>query len=78
MWSCARYGGHAFFVLFSTVQPDRSWEADIEQLESLIDEKTRVLVVVNPSNPCGSAYSKEHLLQLIKGEDRRYPTTVCY
>ncbi|KAG7281521.1 hypothetical protein CRUP_007555 [Coryphaenoides rupestris] len=41
--------------------PEKSWEVDLEHLESLIDEKTSCLVLTNPSNPCGSVYNKEHL-----------------
>ena len=33
-------------------------------LESLIDDRTKILLVNNPSNPCGSVYSKEHLAAL--------------
>lgn len=45
--------------------PERKWEADMEHLESLIDERTAALVVTNPSNPCGSVYSRQHILQLV-------------
>ncbi|CAG5133418.1 unnamed protein product, partial [Candidula unifasciata] len=45
--------------------PEKSWEVDLEHLESLIDDDTAAVVVCNPSNPCGSVYSKEHLLQII-------------
>ncbi|XP_071493551.1 tyrosine aminotransferase-like [Diadema antillarum] len=45
--------------------PSKSWEADLENLERQIDEKTRCIVVNNPSNPCGSVYSKEHMLDII-------------
>lgn len=48
-------------------QPERSWEVDIDHLESQIDEKTRAIVVNNPSNPCGSVYSKEHLEAILEG-----------
>ncbi|KAI9263492.1 tyrosine aminotransferase [Helicostylum pulchrum] len=45
--------------------PEKSWEADLAQLESLIDEKTSAILVNNPSNPCGSVYSREHLQAIL-------------
>ncbi|XP_059146218.1 LOW QUALITY PROTEIN: tyrosine aminotransferase-like [Physella acuta] len=50
--------------------PSKSWEVDIDHLESLIDEKTKAVVICSPSNPCGSAYSKEHLLEIIDTMER--------
>ena len=49
------------------MQPEKEWEADIEHMKSLIDERTKCIVVNNPSNPCGSVYSKEHLYEILKG-----------
>ena len=31
--------------------PEQNWEIDLAQLDSLIDEKTRAIVINNPSNP---------------------------
>jgi len=45
--------------------PEQNWEADTAQLEALVDDRTRAVVINNPSNPCGSVYSKRHLLALI-------------
>ncbi|XP_065676307.1 tyrosine aminotransferase-like [Hydra vulgaris] len=45
--------------------PDCDWEVDLAHLESLIDETTKCIIVNNPSNPCGSVYSKEHLEAII-------------
>nr|XP_006816454.1 PREDICTED: tyrosine aminotransferase-like [Saccoglossus kowalevskii] len=45
--------------------PDKDWEADIEHMESQIDDNTAFIIVNDPSNPCGSVYSKEHLLQIL-------------
>jgi len=50
--------------------PERGWEADLTHLESLIDEHTKVIVVTNPSNPCGSVYSKEHLSAILDIAER--------
>lgn len=49
--------------------PERNWEADIEHMRSLIDDKTRAILVNNPSNPCGCVYSKEHLEQILAVAD---------
>uniref|UniRef100_A0A8C5FZ78 Tyrosine aminotransferase n=1 Tax=Gouania willdenowi TaxID=441366 RepID=A0A8C5FZ78_GOUWI len=46
--------------------PEKSWEADLQHMESLIDERTSCLIVTNPSNPCGSVFTKEHLEKILK------------
>lgn len=45
--------------------PDRNWEADLQQIESLIDENTAALVLTNPSNPCGSVFTRKHLQNIV-------------
>ncbi|KAI1890057.1 hypothetical protein AGOR_G00169300 [Albula goreensis] len=50
--------------------PEKSWEIDLQHLESLIDEKTACLIVNNPSNPCGSVYTKEHLQHILSVASR--------
>nr|AHM92281.1 tyrosine aminotransferase [Eonycteris spelaea] len=52
--------------------PEKYWEIDLEQLESLIDEKTACLIVNNPSNPCGSVFSKSHLQDILAVAARKY------
>ena len=46
----------------------------MEHLESLIDERTRAILVNNPSNPCGSVYSEAHLSAILRvAEAHRVP-----
>ncbi|RUS70213.1 hypothetical protein EGW08_022023 [Elysia chlorotica] len=45
--------------------PERSWEIDLQQMENLIDDDTAAIVVCNPSNPCGSVFSEEHIRDIL-------------
>ena len=47
------------------LMPQANWQADMAQLETLVDSRTKALVIINPSNPCGSVYSRAHLIELI-------------
>lgn len=47
------------------LSPKKQWQIDLKQLESLIDENTAAIVLTNPSNPCGSVFTKDHLLDVI-------------
>ncbi|XP_072135182.1 tyrosine aminotransferase [Mobula birostris] len=52
--------------------PKRSWEIDLKHMESLIDDKTACIIVNNPSNPCGSVFSKSHLQDILAVAARNY------
>lgn len=45
---------------------DGSYEMDFEQLESIIDDRCKVLILSNPHNPGGIVWKKEALTQLAK------------
>lgn len=55
---------------FYNLDADKNWEADLQHMASLIDHRTRAILVNNPSNPCGSVYSKEHLEEIVKVAER--------
>eukprot|EP00644_Phytophthora_capsici_P002163 jgi/Phyca11/8289/fgenesh1_pm.PHYCAscaffold_27_\ len=38
---------------------------DLEHMQSLVDDNTKAILVNNPSNPCGSVYSKPHLEKIL-------------
>lgn len=52
--------------------PENNWEIDLQNMESLIDEKTAAIIITNPSNPCGSVFSKQHILDILKIADRHF------
>ena len=44
--------------------PEKGWEIDIDSLESIADKNTAAMVIINPNNPCGSVYTREHLAKV--------------
>lgn len=52
-------------VQFYDLIEENNWECDLVQMESLINDKTKAILINNPSNPCGSNFSKEHLINVV-------------
>lgn len=55
---------------YYNLDPSKKWNVDLKQMESLIDEKTRAIVVNSPGNPCGNVFSKEHILEILEIAER--------
>ena len=47
------------------LRPDDGWKLDLEDIESKMDSSVRLLVLINPNNPCGSVAGKEEIEQLL-------------
>lgn len=47
------------------LDPKNGWNAELDHMRSLIDDKTAAILINNPSNPCGSVFTKEHLLDIL-------------
>lgn len=54
------------------LRPECDWEADIDHLEEQIDNNTAALIVNNPSNPCGSVFSRQHLQDILKVAHKKF------
>lgn len=71
---CYAYGpltkGSGVVSKFYNLNPNRDWEIDLEHMESIIDEKTRAILVNHPGNPCGNVFSKEHILEILTIAER--------
>lgn len=57
-------------VKYYDLIPEKSWEIDLDHLVSLIDGDTACIIVNNPSNPCGSVFSSQHIDAIIEVADR--------
>jgi|TARA_R100000005_G_scaffold5300_1_gene2620 hypothetical protein len=54
-----------------TVKPfhlreDRNWAPDLDELESRLSDKTRVIALCNPNNPTGAVLSREDMEQIVR------------
>jgi aspartate aminotransferase len=47
------------------LRPDRGFMPDLDELETLVTERTRVLIVNSPSNPLGSVFPETVLRELL-------------
>jgi alanine-synthesizing transaminase len=54
-----------------TLDESRGWLPSAEEVESLIGERTRALVLINPNNPTGSVTPDETTRQLLELAERR-------
>lgn len=64
---CSFYG---LKVRYYDLLPECGWEIDLENLETLADRNTVAMILCNPSNPCGAAYSFEHLSKVVDRAER--------
>jgi tyrosine aminotransferase len=61
-WIC----GSGIEVQFYDLDPTQDWKVDLKHMESLINGKTRAILLNSPGNPCGNVFSKEHILDILK------------
>ncbi|KPI98697.1 Tyrosine aminotransferase [Papilio xuthus] len=57
--------GLGIVIKYYNLLPDKQWMVDLDDLENQIDEDTAAIIVINPSNPCGSVYNKDHLNDIL-------------
>ncbi len=50
--------------------PERGFQPDLDVLESLISDRTRALVIINPNNPTGAVYSRATLERMVELAER--------
>ena len=53
-----------------SLEPNNRWECNLTEMESHIDANTSAILINNPSNPCGSNFSRSHIEAIIKLAER--------
>lgn len=46
--------------------PGKAWEVDLDSIEQLADDNTVAMVIINPGNPCGNVFTRQHLEKVLK------------
>lgn len=61
--SCVlHYGGK---VKYYTLQEANGFQIDFDELDSLVSEKTKLLIINSPSNPTGAVFPEGHVQRLV-------------
>ncbi|GET93310.1 tyrosine aminotransferase, putative [Leishmania tarentolae] len=47
------------------LDPSKNWECDLNASAGMVDSRTKAFVIINPSNPCGSNFSRAHVSDII-------------
>nr|AGU68000.1 tyrosine transaminase [Strigomonas culicis] len=45
---------------------DDNWEVNLDEIRTLVDDRTKAILLNNPSNPCGSNWSRSHVEAIIR------------
>ncbi|TYH84857.1 hypothetical protein ES332_D02G224500v1 [Gossypium tomentosum] len=61
--SCSAY--NHLEVRHYDLLPEKGWEVDLDAVETIADENTVALVIINPGNPCGNVFSYEQLHKML-------------
>src|SRR5262245_33206987 len=64
IWGVVR--GHGAVVRPWHLREDRGWTADVDELETLVSTKTRLIAVCNPNNPTGSILSEDAMRAIVR------------
>lgn len=63
LWSAAVALNHGTPVYYHCL-PENQFQPDPDEIRSLITERTRAIVLINPNNPTGAVYSRELLQEI--------------
>lgn len=59
-------------IRYYDLLPERNWQIDLVDLESKLDHQTSAIIYNNPSNPCGSVFPLDHIIDLLTIAERHH------
>jgi aspartate/methionine/tyrosine aminotransferase len=68
IWGIAR--NHGLSIKTFHLREDQNWAPDLDQLESAVSPKTRLIAVCNPNNPTGAILSESEMEAIIQIADK--------
>jgi tyrosine aminotransferase len=59
-------------IRYYNLLPNKNWEIDLNDLDSQLDSNTVAIIYNNPSNPCGSVFNKEHIIDFLAVAEKNF------
>ena len=66
------YGAH---TVEYKLKPNDGWKLDFDDIEAKMNENVKLLVLINPNNPCGAVVGKDEIFRLLSIA-RKWPNCV--
>jgi len=63
IWGIAK--NHGYQIKTFNLQEDKGWAPDLDQLDDIVSDKTRLIAVCNPNNPTGYILSEDEMDRII-------------
>lgn len=68
VWGIAENSGNT--VRSFSLEADKNWALNTDELEAAINEKTKIIAVVNPNNPTGHIFTREEMASIVNGAEK--------
>jgi len=68
IWGVAK--NHEYNVKTFSLREDRGWAPDLDELESVVTDKTRLIAVCNPNNPTGYIMTEPEMDAIVRIADK--------
>lgn len=68
VWGLAENRGHV--VKAFRLDPDRGWALDLDDLDRQVNDRTKIIAIVNPNNPTGRILTGAEMAAVVAAADR--------